>query len=737
MVGQAPPSLSLLVDRIRLSGTVVGLAFVFATMTIALILQWRTSTLLEVAIVLIPLIVAIWALVRLDGSPRSFVVSAATFACLPGVLLVPTPQGFLWPPIASLAFGFGVVAVSSLPSAWGIGAIIAASIATRFGVISEPPPTLLISTDLMDGWVTPLSVLSLCAALLIVLNAWTRAAARADDSARQVRSQLRESLLAERVNEARRAVDRRLHETVLNTLAAFTSPVHDVATLREQCAQDLMNARRVEPESLASVDEVIDEASRRVPRLEVDLVSQGRIPLAEPRVARVLCDALVELLRNVERHAGTYSAIIRSDLSQGQITIKVEDEGVGVDRVSERFGLRSAVQDAITSIGGTVRLEPRAPRGTRVTITLPVNRASRDLQPPTSLTVLLGSPWARIALGPTLVLGIFAIPFAIVGFHLAPAILIGFLVTVLSTLALAVLWNRAPRRALASIVLFASFATMGIAAFGQDGCETATGMHWIIYAEAGAVGLSILSFHAMSTRVCLVVATLVVSVAASLPTPRPCRLESMDAAVENIVWIASAIAVVSLLSRLVDRRRADEYALWLDLQESEANVAAAESSQSRWVSVSDRTWEFLSAVANGHLDPNSPTVVHRAAVEEARIRTLLDSARIPSEQLREECEKLAEVAAGRDVPLAIVVIDDDPHAKLGESRLRQMTRILESSPGEPIQLTISSDSVLITASDNVVASPGAMVLGDLGDGRWVMQIERRSPGDDAKTVCED
>lgn len=725
MADREPPSLSILVDRIRLSGVIVGLGFVFSTMTIAVILQWSLVTPLDILIVLVPAGVAIAAMVFVSGVARGVIVTLAALAAIAGILVVPTSAGFLWPPIASVSLGFGVVAASSLPIPWATAGIVIAAITTRIGVTAEPPPTLLISTSLMDEWVTPLSVLSLSAAFLIVLNAWARAASKADESAHEVRSQLRDALLAERVDEAHRAVDRRLHETLLNTLAALAAPVRDVSVLRQQCAQDLESASRIDSESWTTIDDVIMEAIQRVPRVKADVVGHHALPLPDSRTGRVLRDALIELLRNVDRHAGTSHAEIHCDASPETVVIRVEDDGVGVGDVTKRFGLRSAVQDPIRSVGGTVALEPREPRGTRATITLPRARYSRGLQPPTALAVLLGSPAARIALGPTLVLGIVAVPFALVGFTWTPAILIGFLVTLVAALALAVFWDRAPRRSLAGVVLAASFVTMGIAAVGQGGCQTATGMHWIIYAEAGAVVLAILSFQSMTTRVLLVVATLVVSIAASMPTPPECRLESLDAAVENIVWVAAAIGVVSLLARVVDARRAHEYWLWLELQQSEANLLAAEGAQSRWRSVSDATWNLLTGIAQGGLDPDAPSVRHLAAVEEARLRTLLECARLPSERLRYECEGLAQLAASHGVPLRIIVIEEDPGASIGEVGLARIGALIRSASGHPVQVSLLPDVVLCTVPAFVPVTDPGVVIVDGDEGVRVVHVATR------------
>jgi len=96
--------------------------------------------------------------------------------------------------------------------------------------------------------------------------------------------------------------------------------------------------------------------------------------LPPARTAHVL--AIVnEALSNVVRHAQARRVWLVAERHNGQLAVMVADDGQGIpERYVAGFGLRN-MRDRARLLGGTLRFEPRAPRGTQVLLTVPWEEA--------------------------------------------------------------------------------------------------------------------------------------------------------------------------------------------------------------------------------------------------------------------------------------------------------------------------------------------------------------------------
>ncbi|MDY6917007.1 MAG: sensor histidine kinase, partial [Chloroflexota bacterium] len=89
--------------------------------------------------------------------------------------------------------------------------------------------------------------------------------------------------------------------------------------------------------------------------------------------------AVRELLMNVARHAHARTVTVAVSRSNDSIRVEVTDDGVGF-HVSERewktrgFGLFS-IRERMTDLGGDVDVQSEPEKGTRVTLTVPLESA--------------------------------------------------------------------------------------------------------------------------------------------------------------------------------------------------------------------------------------------------------------------------------------------------------------------------------------------------------------------------
>ncbi len=108
----------------------------------------------------------------------------------------------------------------------------------------------------------------------------------------------------------------------------------------------------------------------------LDLPAHGALDTLTAREATVAFRVVQESLTNVLRHAQATRVDVQVELDAGQLTVRVEDDGIGIEPGldSQGFGLLSMAERAHT-LGGQVVVAPRPRGGTRVSLTLPTPAA--------------------------------------------------------------------------------------------------------------------------------------------------------------------------------------------------------------------------------------------------------------------------------------------------------------------------------------------------------------------------
>jgi signal transduction histidine kinase len=128
--------------------------------------------------------------------------------------------------------------------------------------------------------------------------------------------------------------------------------------------------------------ESLGDRLRQVHGLHVQLIDEGpEKPLAED-LSALLFRGTRELLINVVKHANTNRARVTIGTSRGNITVAVDDQGIGfvpADLKSgyhrgEGFGLFS-IQERLTHLGGSLTIQSVPNRGTRITMSAPLKNA--------------------------------------------------------------------------------------------------------------------------------------------------------------------------------------------------------------------------------------------------------------------------------------------------------------------------------------------------------------------------
>jgi PAS domain S-box-containing protein len=112
--------------------------------------------------------------------------------------------------------------------------------------------------------------------------------------------------------------------------------------------------------------------------LTVRVADDGTPKPLDPDLLGLLFESVRELLFNVLKHAGTNEATVALERPDGIVRVTVADEGLGFDTARAGapsdgggFGLFS-IRERLDLLGGSVEVESREGRGTRVTLVAPL-----------------------------------------------------------------------------------------------------------------------------------------------------------------------------------------------------------------------------------------------------------------------------------------------------------------------------------------------------------------------------
>lgn len=136
-------------------------------------------------------------------------------------------------------------------------------------------------------------------------------------------------------------------------------PLRDIGTL-----QDIVERTAATFQSRSSV--------------AVEVALDGPAANAAGAPIRELAPLLREALTNVEKHAKASRVVVSARLDGGELRIEVRDDGVGIGRsaggpapgAGHGQGIWS-MRERARLLGGTLTIEPLAPGGTALTVSVP------------------------------------------------------------------------------------------------------------------------------------------------------------------------------------------------------------------------------------------------------------------------------------------------------------------------------------------------------------------------------
>ena len=555
-----------------------------------------------------------------------------------------------WISVTTTCFAVIVAAVFNLPTR---GAAIVIAIATVLDTVyaySLGDEPALFGVVLLEPWAGGLLQLLAGGGLLIAWHSWMRNVALADEEFEAIRQAAEIDQPASAARAGAEAVARRIHETILNTLAAIAmgvdEPNRDDAT--NACRRDLEQMQRNLRQLPASgLRDVIDAALATIQpsHLTCDVGLAGD-RMIDASIANALHDALVEALRNVERHSGVCHA--RIDVTVNDvITVQISDQGCGPSTTdTERFGLRNAIRSNMASVGGNAQLMRNSDGGTTVALTVPAKRSDPPLLP--SFPILGAADASLIgrlgAAGTNVFMLLILIPVA-KDLPLPTPMVVATIAYVAVIFALAFAWRSVARGWLNWLGIGLLIWPFIAVSWAPLPCEASPAVQGLITGmSGGGVLLLLVANAALSRRLLIYVLAIAGPIATTLRLPSACNTEATLTVGIQVIYIGAIITVLTWIDRRFEVRRNQAQQTWQDVLD-ERTSAEHQSAVSRgWTNIGPNARDLLEGIADRTLKPGDPEVRTRAAAEGAAIRSKLGLALDPGDAFSSLTRRLVRLA---------------------------------------------------------------------------------------------
>lgn len=682
----------------------------------ALVLGWQYATPINVAMLGVPL--ALWVSAWFVPRLRPILLTGGLALLLALIVLMPPSGEFVWPRIASVALALAITAavVTNVPVTIGL-TVIALGLLLVDAQRANPNAGHLSSTTLGQA-ATALGILLIAPAMAYVSRLWTARSRELDAAANESRRREGQALAAERAESARAAVDRRIHETVLNTLAAVSRASIPPDAAQIQCANDLRDLDSHQGGAPRNVQDMLAILLGRHPVPGPVLgVVHSDVRFRDDDAAQVAFDAMSEVLRNVIRHSRATRTSIRAAGRSSTVTMTVVDDGIGMDESAKaRFGLRRALADSIHSMGGDVVVTTAPGRGTQVDITMPLaSPRSRPPQHVPSLDVLLGPLSARLAMLPALAIGLVLIVPTALTFTTALPLIASYLLFAACVFTISVRWQAGRLALLATTALFLLAATQGLTWWGSEGCASASGTHIIVFSTAGAMVLPALSLGRLRLTWLYLAVVALPTLVLPWTLPADCRQEAVVPAIETTIWLVALAGIIAVLSRAFDRSDRELDQRWREVMLTDARRQALQAADERWRSVNAETRDLLGAIATGEASPLDLEVRTSAARLESRLRSLLESSRIPHEGMRAFLDDVIETVTAAGSCVSVTVIDGGAQERPPDDVFHTLVALGHHPDTRSMSITLIDHEFLVAANRDALVASGCRDLSDTED----------------------
>lgn len=301
---------------------------------------------------------------------RAIVADIALLGVAAAIYSFVVPEAGAWPLGTIAAVRACVVATLLLRPV--PGAVVATVIAASTGVITHLGPA---DIGPIDALLETLYAVALAIGAAVLANGMPRSGRRLDRAHLALAEEEADRRARAEVARATADHERRIHDQVLNTLAAISrGGLVDVATTRRRCGEAARSLKALvsaggEQESDAWA-EVRAEIEALPDHWDAEVADLGEVLQGCPSdVARAIESATAEAVRNAGRHAQGTRLRVAAERQGRRWTVVVDDDGQGLAvEAQPGLGMTRSMRDPIRAFGGDVTWSRSPWGGVRVDI---------------------------------------------------------------------------------------------------------------------------------------------------------------------------------------------------------------------------------------------------------------------------------------------------------------------------------------------------------------------------------
>lgn len=558
--------------------------------------------------------------------------------------------------------GVATVVLAALYSTWPFSLLFIgiAAVVEHFVVVSQSNSLYTSGVYWLNGWVTPLWIFLLGAFVGFAFHGLEETFTQEDRIAESMETLKARDAIMRALAEEHSSQRRRLHETVLNTLATMVRKnTGETETLVNRLKSEIAEARfyqgLVAPTSMSAIiGSVVPTLAPGDPLVDI---KRGEDVLLPQKIARDVRDAMAELILNAVRHSGGSRVTISWHREQNRLTITVKDDGVGLSQKSGKgLGLGQILPEILADRRAEMHISTGEGTGTQIELVIPLEEEDRPTishTPPHSLFEMFDSVGRILLAAPALAVA--GLSWWLVSpYNPRPILLALLAIHVVSVL----LASMNPRQKggwlLIVIGLFAGLLIVLLISINANACENIGQLRWAANFLCSTTSIGAVFYVPRRLRLIFIALTIVCLYLMGLLLPAACSSALLTPASALLGFFLVLLTLWRQSNRWraslrVSRARSAE----LTRRRIERKIDADRAEQ--WFSAMDYLDRFARSATSGSFVETE--LQRQAHIEEARLRARIQLDPFVTGGFAQLALDLVNVAAKQNWTPTIAVVE--------------------------------------------------------------------------------
>lgn len=566
--------------------------------------------------------------------------------------------------------GVATVVLAALYATWPLALLFIAItvLIEHFVIVSQSNALYTSGVYWLNGWVTPMWIFLLGAFVGFAFHGLEETFAQEDRIAESMETLKARDAIMRALAEEHSSQRRRLHETVLNTLATLVRKnTGKTETLLNRLRSEIAEARfyqgLVAPTSMSAIiGSVVPTLAPGDPSVEI---KEGEDVLLPQKIARDVRDAMAELILNAVRHSGGSHVHISWERQQKSLIIRVKDDGIGLSQKSSKgLGLGQILPEILADRRARMNISTGEGTGTAIELVVPLEQEEDQPAiahtPPHSLFEMFDSVGRILLAAPALAVA--GLSWWLVRpYSPKPILMALLLIHVVSVLVASMNPRRRGAWTLIVVGLFAGLLTVLLISNNANACQNIGQLRWAANFLCSTTSIGAVFYVPRRLRLIFMALTIVSLYLMGFILPKSCS----SALLTPASALLGFFLVLLTLWRQSNRWRASlrvskARSAALTRRRIERKIDADRAEQ--WFSAMDYLDRFAKLATSGVLVESE--LQKQAHIEEARLRARIQLDPFVTGGFAQLALDLVNVAAKQDWTPTIAVVealtDSDP-----------------------------------------------------------------------------